>query len=238
MITTSKAILTIQSSFIINIGILVCLNLLYITAFASLRLTNIETSIVIATNVILMVISLIIHDMGHIIGALVSRITIRRIILSCSGGIIHFDKKRDNDPSRVIFSLILGPLTNIIIGIFLLLFWYYHNQYAFNVFPIKETIENSLMLIAGYNLVIGFINLIPVNPFDGGNIIYYVSKYKFRDQSLKIDVVFHYWHKIFFTLSMVFIIYLVIIYLQYSLLIILIYLILIYNDSKSKELAM
>ena len=237
MITASKTILTINSSFIINIGILVCLNLLYLTAFASLRLTNIETSIVITTNVILMVISLVFHDMGHIIGALVSRITIRKIILSCSGGIIHFDKKRDNDLSRVIFSLILGPLTNIIVGTFLLFFWYYHNQFAFNIFPIKETIENSLMLISGYNLVIGFINLIPVNPFDGGNILYYVSKYKFRDQSSKIDLVFHYWHKIFFTLSMVFILYLIIIYLQYSLFIILIYLILLYNDSKSMELA-
>lgn len=237
MITISKVILTINSSFLINIGILICLNLLYITAFVTVELTNLETSIVIITNVTLMVISLIIHDVGHVIGALLSGITIRKIILSCSGGLIQFGKNEDFDSKRVIFSLILGPLTNIIVGTFLLIFWHYHNQFTLNVFPIKETIENSLLLIGGYNLVIGFINLIPASPFDGAHIIYQFLKYRFKDHVSTIETVFYYWNKTFFTLALGFIFYLIIIYLQYSLFIILIYFILLYNDSKSLELA-
>jgi len=178
--------------------------------------------------------SLIIHEIGHLIGALIFGIKIKKIILSCFGGLICFDKNDIIDTKNFSILLLLGPLTNIVVGIFFLLLWYYNSHYQSGTFIIKETLENSLALLSGYNLCYGLINLIPLLPFDGGIIINKVITTKSKDNYRIVYKIFLYFNEAFFILTITIIFYGVLSTSQYTLFIIIIYLSLLYNDFKFK----
>ena len=181
-----------------------------------------------------MIASLTIHEIGHLIGSLILKIKINRITLSCLGGLILFDNKNSYDLRRVVILFFLGPLTNIFIGSFLLLFWLYHNQYSLAIFPIKETLENSLGLLTAYNLIIGFVNLIPILPFDGGDILNQLLNTKIKNRKKNKMKLFIYYNEIFYIIIILLTFYAIISHLQYSMLIIILYILLLYNDFQFK----
>ncbi len=223
----------LNKSFLVNIGILLCINFIYFSTFSDFSLTNTEILIVSITNLFLLIASLAIHDVGHLIGALIGRIKINKIIFSCFGGLIIFDNNNHINLKSMIILFLSGPLTNIIIGICFLILWYYHNQFAGDMFPIKETLEKSLYLLFVYNFSLGFINLIPILPFDGGDLVYLNLCRKFQDRNKPPIKLFFYLNEVFYVMSIILVFYIIMSSSQYSVLILIIYLIFLYNDFKS-----
>jgi stage IV sporulation protein FB len=233
LILFSKTVLIWNKSFLVNIGILLCINFIYLSTFSEFSLTNTEILIISITNLILLIASLAIHDVGHLIGALIERININKIIFSCFGGLIIFDKNNHINLKSMIILFLSGPLTNIIISICLLMLWQYHNQFAGGTFPIKEALEKSLYLLFVYNFSLGFINLIPILPFDGGNLVYLNLCKKFQDRKKQPIELFFYINEVFYVMCIILILVIILISSQYTMLILIIYLIILYNDFKS-----
>lgn len=200
--------------------------------FSDFSLTNTEILIISITNLILLIASLAIHDVGHLIGASIGRIKINKIIFSSFGGLIMLDKNDDNNLKSMIILFLSGPLTNIIIGICFLILWYSYNQFAVDIFPIKETLEKSLYLLFVYNFSLGFINLIPILPFDGGDLVYLNLFKKFQDRNKHPIKLFFYLNEVFYIISTILVFYIIMSSSQYSVLIIIIYLIFLYKDFK------
>jgi stage IV sporulation protein FB len=225
----------LNKSFLVNIGILLCINFIYLNTFSDFNLTNTEILIVSITNLILLIASLVIHDVGHLIGSLIGRIEINKIIFSCFGGLIILDKNNHFNLKSTVILFLSGPLTNIIIGICFLILWYYHNQFAGGTFPIKETLEKSLALLFVYNFFLGFINLIPVLPFDGGDLAYLNLYKKFQNKNESPIKLFIYLNEVFYVMSIIFIFYIIMSSSQYSIFILIIYLIFLYNEFKLKS---
>ncbi|WP_458721779.1 site-2 protease family protein [Candidatus Nitrosocosmicus sp. R] len=101
------------------------------------------------------------------------------------------------------------------------------------MFPIKETLEKSLYLLFVYNFSLGFINLIPILPFDGGDLVYLNLCRKFQDRNKPPIKLFFYLNEVFYVMSIILVFYIIMSSSQYSVLILIIYLIFLYNDFKS-----
>jgi len=116
--------------------------LFYITAFICF-ITGFFKQFVIFSSII------IVHEFGHIIGALIFKWNIDKIVLLPFGGITIFNEKIDKPLYQEFIIAILGPLFQII---FYLLF---KDSYTFSLY-------NKLILI---------FNLIPIVPLDGSKIL-------------------------------------------------------------------
>lgn len=116
--------------------------LFYIVGFICF-LTGFFKHFIIFTSII------IIHELGHIIAALLFKWHIKKIILLPFGGITIFDEKLDKSLFEEFMIAIMGPLFQII---FYLLF---KDDYIFNL----------------YNRIILIFNLIPITPLDGSKIV-------------------------------------------------------------------
>ena len=92
---------------------------------------------------------IVIHELGHIVGALIFKWRIEKVILLPFGGITIFKEKIDKSLKEEFIIAILGPLFQMI---FCLLF------------------SNNLVF-KQYNLLILFFNLLPIYPLDGSKII-------------------------------------------------------------------
>jgi stage IV sporulation protein FB len=116
--------------------------LFYITALICF-LTGFFKQFIIFTSIIL------IHELGHIIGALIFKWKIEKVILLPFGGITIFNEKIDKSLKEEFIIAILGPLFQIIY------FLIYKDNYIFNL----------------YNKIILLFNLIPIYPLDGSKIL-------------------------------------------------------------------
>ncbi len=91
---------------------------------------------------------IIVHELGHIIGALIFKWKIEKIILLPFGGITIFNENIDKSLKEEFVIAILGPLFQFV---FYLL---YRNNEIFNY----------------YNIAILLFNLLPIYPLDGSKI--------------------------------------------------------------------
>lgn len=116
--------------------------LFYITAFICF-LSGFFKYFIIFTSII------IIHELGHITGALIFKWNIDKIILLPFGGITIFNEKIDKSLKEEFIIAILGPLFQIVFYLI------YKDNDIFNFF----------------NKVILMFNLLPIYPLDGSKIL-------------------------------------------------------------------
>jgi Zn-dependent protease len=116
------------------------------------------------TFVILLFVSIFLHEMGHAAGAWLFGIRTVDVTLSFFGGYARLDPP----PRRAIEDIVVsfaGPATNLAIG-GLLYFWLYGSGFT----SLSENTWIILARVMQANLFLGLLNLLPGHPLDGGHI--------------------------------------------------------------------
>ena len=108
--------------------------------------------------ILLLIISAVIHEIGHILAILLVKSSINEINISA----FNFEIKKDIENNNKLFLvLIAGPICNLFV--FLLLFILRDISFS----------NNTLKIFFINNLFLFFINILPIYDLDGGQILYY-----------------------------------------------------------------
>lgn len=123
------------------------------------------------------------HELGHLIFGHFFKINIKNIKF----GIFGFKAFGKNSKNKYkIFVYLAGPLFNFILFFICLKIL----KYNFKHFYIYLKINKLVLYTAYTNLVLGFLNLLPVLPLDGGNILKIIlSKKLDLTKSTKITLI-------------------------------------------------
>lgn len=114
----------------------------YLTAFICVITANFKNFIIFSSIII-------VHELGHIIGAIIFKWKIDRVILLPFGGITIFQENIDKSLKEEFIIAILGPLLQLVF------YFLYSGNSIFNQ----------------YNLIILLFNLLPIYPLDGSKIV-------------------------------------------------------------------
>ena len=107
-------------------------------------------------------VSVLLHELAHSVVALKFKITVKEIILFIFGGVALMDDEPPS-PKAEFATAIAGPLMSFFLGIvFGIGASLYHN------YDLLDGFLNYLMMV---NFIIGFFNLVPAFPLDGGRIL-------------------------------------------------------------------
>ena len=106
----------------------------------------------------------VLHELGHSFTAMAFGIRVRRILLMPIGGMAEFESI-PRQPSRELLITLAGPAVNFAIAAIL---WAVVG-FAQDDYPANAVGFGQLLLHA--NLLMGFFNLLPVFPMDGGRIL-------------------------------------------------------------------
>lgn len=116
------------------------------------------------TFVILLFVSILLHELGHALGAWLFGIRTLDVTLAFFGGYARLDPP----PRRALEDIVVsfaGPATNLLIA-GLLYLWLYSDAG-------QEQSEHTWIIlyrVMNANLVLGILNLLPGHPLDGGHI--------------------------------------------------------------------
>lgn len=116
--------------------------LFYLTAFICVITANFKNFIIFSSIII-------VHELGHIIGAIIFKWKIDKVILLPFGGITIFQENIDKSLKEEFIIAILGPLLQLVF------YFLYSDNPTFNQ----------------YNLIILLFNLLPIYPLDGSKIV-------------------------------------------------------------------
>ncbi|MDL2261399.1 site-2 protease family protein [Methanimicrococcus sp. OttesenSCG-928-J09] len=130
-------------------------------------------------------ITLLIHELAHSLLASSYGVKIQSITLFFFGGISAMENPENEnhiDPSKELNIALAGPLSNIIIGLLLLGFNYFVYGSIFGIADITTWITEGMttftynipvviFLVGSLNLVLGFFNILPIYPMDGGRVL-------------------------------------------------------------------
>jgi Zn-dependent protease len=110
---------------------------------------------------VLLYLSVLLHEMSHALMAQHYGLPVRSITLHFLGGVTEIDGEPDT-PSREFGVSVVGPLTSLAVGAVF--------------FFVRGAVPDGLLrlavdALAGANLVVGVINLVPGLPLDGGRVL-------------------------------------------------------------------
>ncbi len=112
---------------------------------------------------IIFFLSILAHEMSHSIVARRYGIGVSSITLFVFGGVSNLTKEPEN--SRQEFWIaIVGPLASFLMALIFAIAWYLLK-------PIEEGAAGVAVHLAAINLAIGFFNLVPGFPLDGGRVL-------------------------------------------------------------------
>lgn len=118
--------------------------------------------IVASVSAIFLFVSVLLHELSHSIVAIKHGIPVRDIYLFIFGGVAMIEKE-PSSPLTEFKIAIAGPIMSFLLGfIFFVVAYFYPYDNLFNGFI------NYLFLV---NFTLGFFNLIPAFPLDGGRIL-------------------------------------------------------------------
>lgn len=110
---------------------------------------------------VLLYLSVLLHEMSHALMAKRYGLPVRSITLHFLGGVTEIDGEPDT-PRREFGVSVVGPLTSVAVG---LVFWL---LYAAAPHGLLQLTAGGL---AGANLLVGVLNLVPGLPLDGGRVL-------------------------------------------------------------------
>lgn len=116
--------------------------------------------------IILIFACVILHELGHSLVAMHYGIKINRILLLPIGGMAEF-ARMPRSPKKELLITLAGPAVNLFIAGALILFG---NTIPESFLDRAPTLAQILPFLLFINLIMGFFNLIPVFPMDGGRI--------------------------------------------------------------------
>jgi Zn-dependent protease len=116
--------------------------------------------------ILLVIGSILLHELGHAFAARHYKLTGLSIMLHGFGGFATSSGYRNPTQSLVIS--LAGPAVTFVVGILCLTISFLtKNRFEFGSFAEKQAI--IIHAIGALNILLGFLNLIPSFPFDGGN---------------------------------------------------------------------
>ena len=155
----------------VQLGWVIVLALIAVIAVG--QLTAIDPEIEAATSWILggvvalgFFLSSVVHDLAHAVVARRRGVDVRAVVVTFFGGSTPLDPG-SADPGDDAAIAASGPVVSIVIGFVLLALTAW-------AFALGESFDNAtgvLSVLVFLNLVLGFVNLIPAYPLDGGRIV-------------------------------------------------------------------
>lgn len=111
-------------------------------------------------------ISILIHEISHIIIAKTYKINIKNLRVSIFGFSAQIENNKKNKTKQKILMYLLGPISNFLLAI---IFCFINIEY----------IEKIKLIYI--NLCLGIFNLLPILPLDGGNTLKELLKIKYKN---------------------------------------------------------
>jgi Zn-dependent protease len=158
--------------------------------------TNVEYWLISIIGAIVLFVSLLIHEIAHLIVAMRFGVNIRQTVLFIFGGVSDMEEEeKEQARERKMIKLkitLIGPVVNFIMtGLFGISWWLDSQNSLAGVFTIKQATEVILYYASIWNALLGLANLIPASPLDGGRILYVILikwSGKKIDQATKISL--------------------------------------------------
>ncbi len=119
--------------------------------------------------------SVLAHELAHSLAALSRGVAVQNITLFMFGGVSNIQREPDS-PAEELFITIVGPLTSLFLGAVFLVIGaggYLPNSAmsATSLWGRLQPINTILAWLGSINIMVGFFNLIPAFPLDGGRIV-------------------------------------------------------------------
>ncbi|WP_017755951.1 M50 family metallopeptidase [Calidifontibacillus oryziterrae] len=135
-------------------------------------------------EIIMLIVIVFIHEMGHVCAALFFRWRIKKIELLPFGGVAEMDEHGNRPLKEELLVIASGPLQHV---------WMVIASYLF--FLIGFIDEATYQLFLKHNFMILVFNLLPIWPLDGGKLLFLVASYKYpfiraHRYALKTSIVF------------------------------------------------
>jgi Zn-dependent protease len=111
---------------------------------------------------VLLYLSVLLHELSHALAAKAYRLPVRSVTLHFLGGVTEIEGEPQT-PAREFVVSVVGPLTSLAVGVVAL--------GAALVTPEGTLIRLMLDGLAGANIIVGALNLVPGLPLDGGRIL-------------------------------------------------------------------
>jgi Zn-dependent protease len=111
---------------------------------------------------VLLYLSVLLHELSHALAAKAYKLPVRSVTLHFLGGVTEIEGEPET-PAREFVVSVVGPLTSIAVGLVAL--------GAAAVTPDDTLVRLMLDGLAGANIVVGVLNLVPGLPLDGGRIL-------------------------------------------------------------------
>lgn len=114
---------------------------------------------------ILMLLSILLHELSHSIVSINQGIGVKKITLFIFGGIAQMDKEPDN-PIQELKIALAGPAMSLLLFIF---FTFIYN--LLNYLDVESYLIAPLIYVSSVNLIIVLFNMVPAFPLDGGRVL-------------------------------------------------------------------
>ncbi len=120
--------------------------------------------------------SVLAHELAHSLAALARGVPVQNITLFMFGGVSNIQREPDT-PAEELFITIVGPLTSLFLGALFLVIGaggYVLNDAVLSASALLarlQPINTILAWLGSINIMVGFFNLIPAFPLDGGRIV-------------------------------------------------------------------
>lgn len=123
--------------------------------------------------IFVVLLSVIVHELGHALTGLYWGQTVR-IDLTAFGGLTSFEKGPKLSPLREFLSILMGPLAGFLLAAFAYVIW-------------TQTMIEALYSIVLVNMIWSMLNLLPVHPLDGGKLMTIVFENFFGHTGLRFS---------------------------------------------------
>jgi Zn-dependent protease/CBS domain-containing protein len=119
--------------------------------------------------ILLLFVFVVFHELAHSVVARHYGIKVRKIILYPIGGVSEIEEIPDN-PRQEWRMAVAGPFTSIVLGFAFLAVGVIISPQLFTIAVFTNITGNFLFDLATLNILLGFFNLIPAFPMDGGRV--------------------------------------------------------------------
>ncbi len=131
-----------------------------------------------------LIVFVFLHEVGHALAAQLVGVEVRGITLWLLGGLTNLAHKPEK-PTHTFFIYAAGPLVNMLLA-FVCVVLFVATSMVFvrfsgdaNFFIWLQVLNKLFLSLAILNIVLVVLNLLPVYPLDGGNLLHAVSEFLF-----------------------------------------------------------
>ena len=115
--------------------------------------------------VLLLVGSILLHELGHAWGCRVQGVRVRRVMIYGGGGFCEHDPTTHREDELIVA---MGPIVNLTLWAVCSLIW--------PLMPVYDDLAWALHTTAYINLFLALLNLMPVYPLDGGRLFHILMR--------------------------------------------------------------